>query len=117
WIDEGADWFEDPASASAEPVGSKSTVTEEGRRFWAFQPVRKVAPPAVKNRDWPRGVIDRFILAKLEEKRLPPVRDADRAVLLRRLMFDLVGLPPSWEEVQAFQSDESPDAVERVVDR
>jgi Protein of unknown function (DUF1553)/Protein of unknown function (DUF1549) len=66
---------------------------------------------------WPRGNIDRFILAKLEEKRLPPSRDANKRVLLRRLTFDLTGLPPSPDEVDAFQRDDSPAAVERVVDR
>ncbi|HXJ58479.1 MAG TPA: DUF1549 and DUF1553 domain-containing protein [Verrucomicrobiae bacterium] len=84
---------------------------------WAFQPVRPGEPPKVKNKPWPRGPIDRFVLAKLEENHLTPSREADKRVLLRRLTFDLTGLPPSPGEVDAFQRDDSPAAVERVVDR
>lgn len=90
---------------------------EKDRNFWAFQPVREVTLPKVKNQRWPRGPIDRFILAKLEEKHLVPARDAGKLVLLRRLTFDLIGLPPTPEQMEAFQHDDSPQAVERVVDR
>ncbi len=79
--------------------------------------MRVIAPPKVKNKGWPRGTIDRFILAKLEEQRLAPSRDANKRVLLRRLTFDLSGLPPSPDEVDAFARDNSPGALERVVDR
>src|SRR5262249_32815067 len=73
--------------------------------------------PAVKNGAWPRTPIDRFILAKLEAKGLAPSPEADRRTLLRRVTFDLVGLPPTPEEVEAFVHDRSPDAYEKVIDR
>jgi hypothetical protein len=114
WIDEGAHWFDGLAGG---PVRQQSEITEEDRKFWAFQPVRSIEPPKVNNQDWPRRAIDRFILAKLEEKRLTPSRDASKLVLLRRLTFDLIGLPPAPEDMEAFQRDDSPVAVERVVDR
>src|SRR5262249_38523206 len=82
-----------------------------------FQEVRRVAPPQVKDTSWPHRPIDRFIFAKLEEKRLAPARDADRRVLLRRLSYDLTGLPPSPEDVEAFELDDSPAASQGVVDR
>ncbi len=88
----------------------------EGRKFWAFQPPKKHAAPEVKNTAWPRGDLDRFILAKLEEKGLQPVADAAKLDLLRRVTFDLTGLPPTVDEIQAFMKDTSPDAFSRVVD-
>jgi hypothetical protein len=108
WVAQGAPWPEDGQSV----IDAANPTTH-----WAFQPVRKVEPPWVKAASWPRGPIDRFILAKLEEKRLAPARDADKRVLLRRLTFDLTGLPPSPEDVEAFQRDGSPAALEHVVDR
>ena len=84
---------------------------------WAFQPLRQAPLPNVTNKAWPRGAIDRFVLAKLEEKGLTPSPDASKQTLLRRLKFDLTGLPPSPEEMEAIQRDGSPDAIERVVDR
>ncbi|MGE3805807.1 MAG: DUF1553 domain-containing protein [Gemmataceae bacterium] len=114
WIAEGA--F-DPRTGNA-TIASKPVVTvEEGRKFWAFRPVQESKPPAVKNQAWPRDGIDRFILAALEEKGLSPAADADRAVLLRRVYFDLIGLPPTPEEIEAFLSDKSPEAFAKVVDR
>src|SRR5262249_55363829 len=107
-VAKGAPWPED---------GQGLTDAANPTRHWAFQPVRKVEPPQVKDTSWPHGPIDRFILAKLEEKRLAPARDAGKRVLLRRLTFDLTGLPPSPEDVDAFQRDDSPAALESVVDR
>jgi hypothetical protein len=103
-----------PVLSSAENKSNSGLATSN---HWAFQAVRKVEPPKVRNKSWPRGDIDRFILAKLEEKRLTPSRDADKRVLLRRLSFDLTGLAPSADEVDAFQRDASSAAIERVVDR
>ncbi len=74
-------------------------------------------PPAVENDDWVRNPIDRFILAKLEHLGIAPSSEADRTTLLRRLSFDLTGLPPKPEDVDAFVADESPDAYEKLVDR
>jgi hypothetical protein len=75
---------------------------EKGREFWAYQPPKKAAPPAVKDSAWPRSDIDRFLLEKLEGKGLKPVGDADPRTLIRRVYFDLIGLPPTPEEVEAF---------------
>ena len=89
----------------------------EYETHWAFVPVRKPAPPAVHRSDWPRNAIDRFVLAKIEQAGLEPAAEADRPTLLRRLHADLIGIPPTPEEVDAFVADDSPDAYERVVDR
>jgi cytochrome c553 len=93
---------------------------EQAKSFWSFQPVRDVAPPPVHDTGWARTPIDRFILAKLEEKGLKPVAFADRHVLIRRATFDLTGLPPTVEEINRFIKDSEADprsAYERLVDR
>src|SRR6266545_1776144 len=84
---------------------------------WSLQPIKKPAMPAVTNTTWPRNSIDYFILAKLEPAGLKPSAEADRATLIRRLSFDLIGLPPTPREVASFLADESPDAYERLVER
>ncbi|RBP40437.1 cytochrome c [Roseimicrobium gellanilyticum] len=88
----------------------------EGRKFWAYQPPKKSPVPEVKNTAWPRSDLDRYILAKLEEKGLQPVADAQKLDLLRRVTFDLTGLPPTLDQIQAFMKDASPEALTRVVD-
>ena len=88
-----------------------------GRNHWAFLPVKKPAVPAVDRKDWPANPIDNFVLAKLQENGLSPNAPADKTTLMRRLYFDLIGLPPHPVDVQAFVKDESPDAYEKVVDR
>ena len=112
WVEMGAPW---PEVAGARPVTSGSTlkVTAEDREFWSFRPVREPNVPAVRDESWPRSPIDRFVLAKLEEKGLRPVAPADKRTLIRRASFDLIGLPPTPEEVEAFLADDSPDAFER----
>ena len=87
------------------------------RKEWPFYKPEPIEPPAVKNGDWVRNPIDAFILAKLEEKGLEPAREASRHVLVRRLYYDLIGLPPTPEEVEAFVNDTDPDAYKKVVDR
>jgi hypothetical protein len=87
------------------------------RRHWAFRPVRKPALPAVKDSAWIRTPVDAFILVKLEEHGLRPSPPADKRVLIRRAYFDLIGLPPTPEDVDAFVHDNSPDAYERLIDR
>jgi hypothetical protein len=89
----------------------------EARKFWSFQPIKNAPPPTVNHRSWARTPIDRFILAKLEEKGLKPVGDADKRTLIRRATYDLTGLPPAPEAVEAFLRDNSPDAFAKVVDR
>lgn len=86
-------------------------------KHWAFRPVADSPTPDVKRRDWPRTSIDRFILARLEERGLTPSAPVERRTLLRRATFDLIGLPPTPEEIAAFEADSSPDAFARVVDR
>ena len=84
---------------------------------WSLLPPRAAALPAVKNAKWVRNPIDAFILARLEKEKLAPAPEADRRTLARRLSFDLIGLPPTPEEVEAFVSDKSPNAYEKLVDR
>ncbi len=90
---------------------------EEGRQHWAFQPLKHGVLPKVNLDSWPKNDIDRFILAKLEAAGLKPSHEADRATLIRRVTLDLIGLPPSPEEVAVFEKDESPRAYEELIDR
>jgi hypothetical protein len=115
WVKRGAP---DPREAATSGKGKPSGFDPEtGRRHWAFQPLRKSPVPTVKDVAWPGSDIDRFLLARLEAKGLRPARKADRHTLLRRVTFDLTGLPPTSEEIAAFVADRSPQAFERVVDR
>ncbi|HLU48175.1 MAG TPA: DUF1549 domain-containing protein, partial [Planctomycetota bacterium] len=86
-------------------------------RLWALVPPERHEPPEVARDDWPLRRIDRFILARLEREGIEPAKPADRRALLRRLSFDLTGLPPSPEDVERFVRDSSPDAYEREVER
>ncbi len=116
WIKSGAEWPVAPEPAV--PVdASVYTIRPEQRAFWAFQPVKKQPPPAVKNVAWPKSTIDRFVLAALEQRDLSPVGPAEKRDLLRRATFDLTGLPPAPEEVDAFLADPSPGSFAKVVDR
>ena len=93
---------------------------EQGARYaphWSFLPPRKAAPPAVRRQGWARGEIDRFVLAAMEERGLAPSPEASRETLIRRLSFDLTGLPPTVAETDAFLADVAPGAYERLVDR
>ncbi len=98
WIAAGA---ADPREGPAVVV-KRGLSIEEGRKFWSFIPPQRVTPPNVKRADWARDDIDRFVLAKLEEQQLEPLGDTEPQFLLRRLSFDLLGLPPSPEEVAEF---------------
>jgi hypothetical protein len=117
WVKLGLPWPETGASAVAVRTDQEYQITEAQRRFWSFQPLRDVAPPAVKDGTWPRSGIDRFILAGLEAHGLRPTKPADKHTLIRRATFDLIGLPPTPQEIDAFLADESPEAFARVVDR
>lgn len=93
---------------------------KQGAEFeshWSYQPIAKPALPRVRKEDWVRNPIDRFVLAKLESKGIEPSREADRATLIKRLYYDLVGLPPSPAEVDQFLNDQSSDAYSSLVDR
>jgi hypothetical protein len=114
WIADGLYWPPNE-TPPAKPAGY--TITPEQRKWWAFQPVRKPAPPEVKDAAWPRTPIDRFILARLEADGLTPAPPASRRLWLRRVSLNLTGLPPAPEEIDAFLADTSPGAEEKVVDR
>ncbi|HEX8913220.1 MAG TPA: DUF1553 domain-containing protein [Humisphaera sp.] len=115
WVKMGAPW---PGDAGSAPVAHKGPDYEKLKReHWAYQPLKVVEPPAAKDAAWNGGAIDRFVLVKLAEKGLAPSTEADRATLIRRLYFDLTGLPPTPEEIDAFAADRSPDAYEKLVDR
>ena len=105
-----------PMAAAAGSVKGRGTVTDQDRQFWAFRPVSRVEPPVVRLADWIRTPIDQFILAKLEEKQLSPSPVASRRALIRRAYLDLIGLPPTPEEVAAFEQDPARDAYDRVLD-
>src|SRR5262245_60365222 len=120
WIRAGAPWPASAATATAatvKPASKPYVITAEQRAFWSFQPIRKVALPAVSHGDWPKSDIDRFVLARLEKDGIAPVAAADKLTLIRRATLDLTGLPPTLEEIEAFQKDDSADAFVKVVDR
>ncbi|MEX2260935.1 MAG: PSD1 and planctomycete cytochrome C domain-containing protein [Bryobacteraceae bacterium] len=108
WIDQGANWPDLPGTASA-PT-SRPT-------HWSFQPIARPKPPPTRNETWARNPIDRFVLARLERENIEPSPEADRRTLIRRVTFDLTGLPPAPADVAAFLLDNRPEAYERVVDR
>lgn len=113
WIEMGAP---DPRESNAAPQQS-SIDLEQGRSYWAFQTPRAEALPAVRDLAWPRGAVDQHVLAALERKDLRPVPDASKADLLRRVTYDLTGLPPSVDEMEAFIADRSGTAYSDVVER
>ncbi len=102
---------------AADAASRKDRFTPEERSYWAFQPVTGPKVPSVRDSRWVRNPIDAFILSQLEAKGLRPSPPADRVTLLRRVTLDLVGLPPTPDEVEAFLKDSSPQAYEKVVDR
>jgi hypothetical protein len=115
WIKRGAPWPNSPATARA--ASQQFEITAEDRDFWSFQPITDPTPPSIHNKSWPQTSVDAFILARLEDAGLPPSPAANKRTLIRRATFDLIGLPPTPEEVEAFLADDSPDAFARVVDR
>jgi hypothetical protein len=105
------------AAFAAEPV-REAPITDDDREHWAFQPLKKPAVPEVMDAGgWSHTPIDAFILRKLAGRDLAPQREAEKHVVLRRVSFDLTGLPPMPEEIAAFDGDDSPDAYERLVER
>jgi mono/diheme cytochrome c family protein len=109
WVKMGAP---DPRTA-----GAVAKTAADGKNHWAWKPVKKPAPPEVKDTAWAKTPVDNFILAKLEEKELKPNPQADKRTLIRRATFDLIGIPPTADEVADFLKDESPEAFATVVDR
>ncbi len=112
WVRDGAAW---PAALRA--PGATGRITPEQRAFWSFQPVWKPTLPAAASAEWARQPIDRFIYAKLRERGLQPAPRAARHTWLRRVTFDLTGLPPTPEELDAYLADKSQQAEAKVVDR
>ncbi len=110
WIDQGAEW---PEAAAVETEISKVPKSSH----WAFQPLEQPTPPRVSDTTWGRNEIDRFILAKLEAEGIAPSTEADKPTLIRRLSFDLTGLPPTPDEVAAFLAADTETAYETLVDR
>ncbi len=116
WIEMGAPDPREQKVVNASG-GKRQIDMAEGRKHWAFQKPAKPVLPQVKTPNWAKTEIDHHVLAGLEKAGLHPVPDADRPTLIRRIAFDLTGLPPTPDEVKAFQADSSPDAVKRVIDQ
>ena len=116
WVDLGAP-YDKPLVEKAGAAPVDKVVTAKDREFWSFRPLAKAALPEVNDPAWCRTPVDRFVLAKLEVKGLKANPPADRRTLIRRASFDLVGLPPTPEEVDAFVADPSPDALDKLIDR
>ena len=113
WIRDGAAL---PEYKSAPRAKASQVDWDAGRKFWSFQPLTRIDPPSL-NSDWIRRPIDAFVLEKLQFHNLSASPEAERRTWLRRVTFDVIGLPPSPAELEEFESDESPDAFERLVDR
>src|SRR5882762_10472341 len=115
WIKDGAAW---PKAKVPTSIGKYNKEYDRLRKeHWAWQPLREAKVPAVKDAQWARDNLDRFLLAGLEQKGLKPVADADRVTLIRRVTFDLTGLPPTLADIDAFLQDKDATAFEKVVDR
>ena len=115
WVKMGAPW---PKSTT--PVRTGKVITDDMRKWWSFQPLEVTAVPEIKDpalKGWAKTDIDHYVLAKLEEQGLKPAAMADKRTLIRRATLDLIGLPPSPEEIDAFEKDASPDAYAKVIDR
>ena len=115
WIRDGAAW--PPVEIAAIETKSNPKYDRLRKEHWAWQSLTNPKPPAVHDTAWAQSDIDQFVLAKLEDKHLKPVADADKTSLIRRVSFDLTGLPPTPEEITAFLKDESAGAFETLVDR
>jgi hypothetical protein len=116
WIKMGAPWPAGPETPAA-PQAQVFNLKARRDGHWSFQPLKRPAVPVVKNKAWVQSPIDAFILAKLEAKGLAPAAPTDRRTLLRRVTYDLIGLPPTPAEIEAFLNDRSPNAYEKVVNR
>ncbi len=116
WVKIGAPWPAAPTSGAAADPATHKSVTAKQRKWWAFQPICDPSVPEEKN-SWSRQPLDNFIAAELVAHGMTPASEADRRTWLRRVTFDLTGLPPTPEELEAFLSDSSPETFEHVVDR
>ena len=117
WVEKGLPWSASDAEKVIENKGNGvPQVNAESKAFWSFQPVKAVAVPEVNDDAWCHNQIDRFVLARLEDAGLRPAAPATRRDLIRRAYYDLTGLPPTIEQVGAFENDDSPDAWENLID-
>lgn len=116
WIGDGAYWPESTGATSA-PVATGYVITPQQKAFWSFQAIADHEPPNVDNGRWSNSPVDRFVYEKLVEKKLKPAEKASKLTLIRRASYDLIGLPPTPQEVDEFLADETPQAFEKVVDR
>ena len=117
WVKQGATW---PTSAPGTVLSASvksGIITPKQRAFWSFQPLKVEPPPTVKDDHWSSSPIDKIVLAKLRDAGIKPAAPADRRTLIRRATYDLTGLPPTPEEVEAFEKDKSPKAYANLVDR
>ena len=119
WVSMGAPWPEDNSVVPGEinELDFPTFIAKTRREHWAFQPVRKPEPAKVDDAGWVYNPVDTFVRARLDAAGLRPSPEADRRTLIRRLAFDLTGLPPTAEEVRAFVEDDAPDAYEKLVER
>ncbi|HBL44753.1 PSD1 and planctomycete cytochrome C domain-containing protein [Gimesia sp.] len=116
WVEMGLPWPDEKAPAASE-TAKTFDLQQRKQDHWAWQPVKEVTPPLVKQKNRSNHPVDQFILAKLEEKNLHPSEPADKRTILRRLAFDLTGLPPTPGQIQHYLADSSPNATEKVVDQ
>jgi hypothetical protein len=116
WVKMGAPWPDSGTTVRTNPPDKGFQITGKDREFWSFRPIANPTPPKVESAAWAKTPIDRFIAAKLDAEHLKPVEAADKRTLIRRAYFDLVGLPPTPEQIDAFLKDDSADAFAKVVD-
>ena len=116
WITAGAPWPEEPVPQRGEKKEEYFDLQKRFNEHWSWRPVKRPDLPKVKNSDWPKNGSDHFILAKIEEAGLTPSAPAEKSTWLRRVYFDLIGLPPTVKQLESFLDDETPEAFSRVVD-
>ncbi len=117
WIAMGAPWPADAVQGAGAPPGRTQDSAPQEPTHWAFRPIVMPEIPTVLDTAWPVNDVDRFVLAELEKKGLAPSPAASRRTLIRRATFDLIGVPPTYQEIEAFEHDPSPDAFATVIDR
>ena len=118
WIKIGAPWPENPISSISSNENNQTfTISENDKNYWAFQPVQLPQLPKIEDKEWPQSSIDYFILAQLESVNLNPSQPATKRELIRRITFNLIGLPPTPSEIEVFLNDKSPQAWTKLVDR
>src|SRR5579872_2131728 len=114
WIKMGAPYSQGSVALPRSPGGRR--VTAQDRNWWSYQPLRKVVVPEIAEASWCRNPIDNFVRGKLDAQGLAPAPEADKATLIRRVYFDVIGLPPTAEDVACFVNDSAPNAYEKIVD-